>query len=154
MAAGPSNAGPRPPQCRSLLTLQNQVVSGMWAERHLRALAEDSQNAQHMMGLLECANDSRAFMQQNPNRPRQATTRNLVCVCNTVCPELTVAWVQCYRNVTKRAKEGADPSTLSTCDELRRNLDKCTQHASSRLVHGALLPNGKRENEGVFAGVS
>lgn len=137
--------GPRPPQCRSLLTLQNQLASGMWAERHLHALAEDQQHAQHIMGLLECARDVRSFVQTNPNKPRQAQTRNLVCVCNTVCPELTVEWVQCFRDTAKKAREGTDMSTLSNCDDLRRRLDECTQYASSRLVHGALLPSSKTD---------
>ena len=65
--------------------------------------------------------------------------RNLVCVCNAACPEETAAWVKCFRRAVRKQREGADPSTFSNCDETRRRLDACTQYASTRLLHAAVI---------------
>ena len=67
--------GPQPPSCRSLLALQNQLASGTWAERHIRALAEDQTNMKAMMALLECARDAHQFMEARPGKQRQAQMR-------------------------------------------------------------------------------
>lgn len=74
---------------------------------------------------------------------------NLVCVCNAVCPEETVAWVNCFRAAVRKNQKGVDYATITNCDEQRRKLDECTQRAVSQLLHAAIIPGstgpGSRE---------
>ena len=183
-------AVPRPPSARSLLVLQNQLASGMWAERHVAALGEDVANAQAIVSLLECTRNAHQFLASRPGKQRQAQQRcapprraplspplpqsrpsllfcvqrarcsrlfcsrlfcararrrNLVCVCNAVCPDETSAWASCFRAVAKKQREGKDTSELGNCEEARRQLDVCTQHASTRLLHAAVLPSDRSD---------
>ena len=75
----------------------------------------------------------------------RARRRNLVCVCNAVCPDETSAWASCFRAVAKKQREGKDTSELGNCEEARRQLDVCTQHASTRLLHAAVLPSDRSD---------
>ena len=68
-------AVPRPPSARSLLVLQNQLASGLWAERHVAALGEDVANARTIVSILECTRDAHNFLASKPSRQWQAQTR-------------------------------------------------------------------------------
>ena len=64
-----------------------------------------------------------------------------MCVCAAVCSEETAAWVECFRGVARKQREGVDPSRLGSCYEARQRLEICTQNASSRLLHAAVGAN-------------
>ncbi len=66
-----------------------------------------------------------------------------MCVCNAVCPDETVVWIRCFRNAVQKLREGVPLEKVGNCDEVRRKLDACTQHASSKLLHAAVLPSDK-----------
>lgn len=146
-APSSSAAAPlRPPSVRSLLLLQNHVASGVFAPRHLKALADDDKSLEQIYSLAECIRAHQQFVANAPpEKQRSAQTRNMVCVCRAVCPSETVAWVDCYRSVLtarRKAKAGQldGPLPNTNCEELRHRLEVCTQHASSRLMHAAILP--------------
>ena len=75
-----------------------------------------------------------------------------MCMCHAVCPDATIAWVECYRRVmgARKSGEAQTASTASSaCDELRHKLEKCTEYASSRMLEVAVMPQGER-NDGSF----
>ena len=131
---------PPTPNPRALLHLQSQLVRGMFAERHHQALATGEQaNVDAFVALVTCAQEAQQFVQKRPDRTRAANTRNMVCVCHAVCPDETQGWINCFRSVSNAAKKG-QPITSTNCEELRHRLEKCTQRASTRLLHAALIP--------------
>lgn len=76
----------------------------------------------------------------------------MVCMCHAVCPDATIAWVECYQRVMRARKSGEarTPKTLgSACDDLRHQLEKCTEYASARMLEVAVMPQGER-NDGSF----
>ena len=132
---------PQTPNPRSLLALQGQLSGGMFGERHCESLAMSSpENAAAFLALMQCTEDAREAIQSG-KKQRGVQTRNLVCVCHAVCPDETQAWVSCFRGVSTAMKKKLPSST--NCEELRERLETCTQHASSRMLHAALIPAEK-----------
>lgn len=130
---------PKMPNPRSLLAIQSHIATGVFANRHLEALTTSDMEVQTLfMSLLGCVRDAQSFVAANPQKQRQAQTRNLVCVCTAACSEETKAWVQCYRGVARSHKQGV--ATDANCEELRQRLERCTQDASNKLLHAAVLP--------------
>lgn len=168
MAAAPPPQ-PKPPQCRALLTLQSQVAGGGFAERHLRGIVVDGEkdDLQKFEKLLQCTREAQVSMAQNPQRPRATQMRNLVCVCHSVCPTETEAWVGCFRHVQRLRKQAAQAqqqpqqqgisagaasrsdarSTSTNCEALKKQLERCTEYASTRLLHAALLPKDREPGD-------
>ena len=68
-----------------------------------------------------------------------------MCVCAAVCPDETAAWLECFKGVVKKQRQGATGVELNACDDLRRSLEICTQHASSRLLHAAVMPPDRND---------
>jgi hypothetical protein len=147
-----SAAAPKPPSARSLLLLQSHIVSGVLAKHHIQALAADDQSLLQLHALVDCVRAHQNFVATAPpEKQRSAQSRNLLCVCKAVCPDETAAWVQCYRTVmaarrtskTQPAHSESMPKT--NCEDLRRNLEACTQYASTRLLHAAILPPDRQD---------
>ena len=158
MAAQPQpQPQPKPPQPRSLLTLQAQVAAGAFAERQLRGIIhqKNQEEMQMLAKLLDCTKEVQANLAKNPQRPRAAQMKNLVCICHSVCPSETEEWVGCFRTVQKRRKQQAqalaagsplpqsDGQPSTNCEALKRRLELCTQYASTRLLHAAVLPKDR-----------
>ena len=145
---------PQPPQPRALLTLQAQIAQGGYAERHLEGIADRQRGVdelQKFLSLLQCTQEAQNAMQADAPKPRAVQMRNLVCVCHAVCPAETEAWVHCYRSLVKHQKMAArsDNSAAvqvpaSNCEYLKRQLELCTQYASTRLLHAAVLPKDRQ----------
>ena len=144
---------PKPPQPRSLLTLQAQVAAGAFAERHLHSVAECDKDMAMLIKMLECTKEAQAALTRNPQRPRAAQMRNLVCVCHSVCPSETEAWVGCFRDVQQQRKKAASESSpppgstprgpTTNCEALKKELELCTQYASTRILHSTVFPKEK-----------
>ena len=155
-----------------MLALQQQVSRGMWAERHLKALSEDEDNLRQLAGVLECTRETQRFLQRQPKKQQSAQTkcaqyiiysrffrslspihiclpplfsRNTVCVCAAVCPSATSEWLECFKGVVKKQRQGASGVELNACDDLKRRLEICTQHASSKLLHAAVMPSDRND---------
>ena len=139
----------RIPAVRSLVTFQDQLGRGLWADRHVEALSNDPKSLGPFMQLVECAKD---FQQQQQSavaandvgKMRSATMRNRVCMCHAVCPDETMAWLECMRAAARAARAakqagGAVESSQSfaSCNERRRQLERCTQWETTRLLHVA-----------------
>ena len=160
------------PRVQSMLALQQQVSRGMWAERHLKALSEDEDNLRQLAGVLECTRETQRFLQRQPKKQQSAQTkcapyitysrffsqpltnthlssavfhRNTVCVCAAVCPSATSEWLECFKGVVKKQRQGASGVELNACDDLKRRLEICTQHASSKLLHAAVMPSDRND---------
>ena len=71
--------------------------------------------------------------------------RNTVCVCAAVCPSATSEWLECFKGVVKKQRQGASGVELNACDDLKRRLEICTQHASSKLLHAAVMPSDRND---------
>ena len=138
---------PRVPAARSLLIFQEHLARGMWADRHIQAMVSDPESAGPFLQVVQCTQDYTQQRQDagaagDSGKMRQAATRNRVCLCHAVCPEETIAWVQCMRALRKQRKSN---STLGNCDEHYRRVEMCTQWASTRLLHAAVLPKDRHE---------
>ena len=72
-------------------------------------------------------------------------SRNTVCVCAAVCPSATSEWLECFKGVVKKQRQGASGVELNACDDLKRRLEICTQHASSKLLHAAVMPSDRND---------
>ena len=149
-----ADSAPRVPAARSLVMFQEHLARGLWADRHLQALASDPTAVGPFMSIFECTRDfqqqqQRAVAANDSAKLRQAATRNRVCLCAAVCPQETTEWLQCARaaaRALRAAKKGggASSSTATThfapCEAQRRRLEACTQWESTRLLHAAVLP--------------
>ena len=123
-------------------------MRGLWAERHLQALANDPKSVGPLVAIVEC---SQKYQKQHQSataandvaKLRNAATRNRVCMCHAVCPTETFDWLSCARAAVKQQREeGADAAAAwKSCDRKRRTLEACTQWESTRLLHAAVLPS-------------
>ena len=144
-----SSNNPRIPAARSLVVFQDHLIRGVWAQRHLEALVNDPKSLRSFLSLVECTREFQkqqqaAIASQDAAKLRGATTRNRLCLCNAVCPDESSAWIQCARTAVRRAKADGDRTGLKTvCEEERQRLEKCTQWASTRLLHAAVLPQDR-----------
>ena len=154
----PRDGAPRMPTARSLVMFQEHLARGVWADRHLQALASDPKAVGPFMSIFECAREFQNQQQQavatnDSAKLRQAATRNRVCLCAAVCPQETTEWLQCARAAAKvlRAakKGGSNGSTTAThlapCEAQLRRLEACAQWESTRLLHAAVLPKDDHE---------
>ena len=139
------------PNVRALLTFQDHLLRGIWAERHLEALANNTDTVGPLLQLTECSVTLQQAQQRRlpPAKQRVLQTRNMICVCHATCPEETVAWVQCMRGMAKATKIAAQNGTPvpanGACDRQRHVLELCTQRATSRLLHAAVLPTDRED---------
>ena len=160
------------PRVQSMLALQQQVSRGMWAERHLKGLIGGrGQLAPASPGVLECTRETQRFLQRQPKKQQSAQTkcaqyiiysrffsqpltnthlssplfsRNTVCVC-AVCPSATSEWLECFKGVVKKQRQGASGVELNACDDLKRRLEICTQHARLKAAAAAVMPSDRND---------
>ena len=144
---------PRVPASRSLLLFQDHLVRGLWAQRHLEALANDPKSLEAFASIVECTRElhkqqQEAAAAQSPAKFKQAATRNKVCMCLSVCHDETMEWLQCVRSqmkLHKGDKEAGLAGQRIHCEERRRQVESCTQYASTRLLYAAVMPQDRNE---------
>eukprot|EP00316_Scyphosphaera_apsteinii_P021552 CAMPEP_0119323776 /NCGR_PEP_ID=MMETSP1333-20130426/61573_1 /TAXON_ID=418940 /ORGANISM="Scyphosphaera apsteinii, Strain RCC1455" /LENGTH=169 /DNA_ID=CAMNT_0007331315 /DNA_START=76 /DNA_END=585 /DNA_ORIENTATION=- len=140
------------PDIRSVTILQEQILTGLWQPRHLDALvdAQHTHTRQMIQGILTCssqlfeqqqhvADEANSSSEQQVRQQQQKiNTKNLLCLCNSTCPEQTRLWLDCVRKAAKALKENHPPP--ESCVGYRRRLERCAQGQTSTLLHAALLP--------------
>ena len=93
------------PDTRSLQVFQDQVLRGMWPDRHLRALSNNPETVGQLVGLLQCTKDLMEQTQNDPSaKSRRQSSRNILCLCHTVCQEDTLEWARCARKAASEPR--------------------------------------------------
>jgi hypothetical protein len=138
------------PDVRALRQAQQHVLQGIWEARHFDGLLEDSWSRTAVTGLLQCTqqlveqkqdvNSTSRTAEEAQRRQQQLQMRNVVCLCNAVCPAEAQRWLQCVKRSTKGG-------TSETCEGQRRRLEFCTQRATSRLLHSVMLPPDRKGDQ-------
>jgi len=141
------------PDVRALRQAQQHVLTGIWQARHFDGLIEGHWSRHVMSSLLQCTQQLVEQQQEIATRSRSAeeaqrrtqrlNTKNMLCLCNSVCPEETGEWLQCVQRSAK-----GDSS--ETCEGQRRRLELCTQRQTSRLLHAAMLPPDRKGDESLM----
>ena len=105
------------PDTRSLQVFQDQVLRGMWPDRHLRALSSNPETVGQLVGLLQCTKDLMEQTQNDPNaKSRRQSSRNILCLCHAVCQEETLLWARCARKAASACPAFA-PHPLLSCPQ-------------------------------------
>ena len=139
---------PKVPAARSLMHFQDMLMRGMWANRHIESLANNPDTVEAFAQIIECAREYQKMRQEavqasSSSQLKKADTRNKVCMCLSVCHEETMAWLQCVRGELKKHRgnrEAGFAAQRVSCEGYRRDLEKCTQWQSTRMLHAAVLP--------------
>ncbi len=146
------------PQLRSLLLLQEHLMRGTFATRHLDALERDGASIGKYVAIMECTHrlqqQRQAWGNQTtPSKLRALQTKNMACLGQAVCPEETHAWLVCMRRAVKAARaldsgeplpDGAGGGTVN-CFTRKRALETCAHRQSSALLFAAALPGERRD---------
>lgn len=138
------------PDVRALRQAQQHVLQGIWEARHFDGLLEDNWSRAAVTGLLQCTQQlveqkqdihlTSRSTEEAQRRQQQLQMKNMVCLCNAVCPAEAQQWLQCVKRSTKGG--GSE-----TCEGQRRRLEFCTQRATSRLLYSVMLPPDRKGDQ-------
>ena len=75
------------PDSRSLQLFQDQLLRGLFAQRHLQALGDNPKTVQSLINLIQCTKELVEQQQSDPSKGKRQGSRNILCLRHAVCQE-------------------------------------------------------------------
>ena len=128
------------PDVRHLQLFQAHLEQGHWRSRHIQALAMDDTTRDMFVSIIECTKELSKSRNGNLSQKQmqKLSTRSMLCLCHSTCPEETQGWMRCMRGAAKAFKENVPPPP-DDCHAWRKTLERCTQRQATVLLRSALV---------------